>query len=192
MTDTKDRILEAARDLFFEHGYYATSTRVIAQTAGINEVTLFRHFGTKEELLKAIIKLDYSLIDTFKDFVFPEKETRDLREDLTLILQTFNDVLKKNLKIITILWEQNMAKYDHHFSPFPVKGHDILLAYFRRMEKEGLIRKVDDSLLLEQIVSAMMGHSLITRRFGRSILQSSDREFIDGQVDILVKYLKKD
>lgn len=192
MMDTGDRILEAARDLFYEHGYFATSTRVIAQKAGVNEVTLFRHFGTKEELLKAIIKMDYSIIDTFKDFVFPEEESLDLREDLTHILEAFQEVLHSNRKTVAILWEQNMSKFDQHFLPFPRKGHELFSTYFKKMAQLGKIRSVDFQLLVEQIISIMLGRFQITRRFGDKVLQKDDSEFIRGQVDMLVRYLQKD
>ena len=191
MTDTSDRILDAARDLFYEHGYYATSTRVIAQSAGVNEVTLFRHFGKKEDLLKAIIKMDYSMIDTFRDFIFPEEESSDLKEDLTRILNVYHNYLEKNLKIITIIWEQNMRKFDHHFLPYPEKGYELLISYFKKMEKENRIRSVDFQLLIEQVISTMIGHFKIRQRFGNTILQKDNIEFINGQVDILVRYLEK-
>lgn len=45
-------ILEAAASLFGQHGYRGTTTRRIASDAGVSEVTLFRLFGTKDELLR--------------------------------------------------------------------------------------------------------------------------------------------
>jgi AcrR family transcriptional regulator len=48
----RSHILEAAASLFGEHGYRGTTTRRIAFDAGVSEVTLFRIFGTKEELLR--------------------------------------------------------------------------------------------------------------------------------------------
>lgn len=43
----------AALELFTERGYDATATAQIAQRAGVSEMTLFRHFPTKEALLLA-------------------------------------------------------------------------------------------------------------------------------------------
>lgn len=54
MTRAADRILRAAMHLFTERGYAATTTRAIADAAGVNEVTLFRHFGNKAGVLAAI------------------------------------------------------------------------------------------------------------------------------------------
>lgn len=52
--DTTDRIVTAAAALFAERGYTATTTRAIAERAEVNEVTLFRHFGSKLGVLRAL------------------------------------------------------------------------------------------------------------------------------------------
>lgn len=51
---TRQRLLTAARDLFVRQGITQTTTRQIADLAGVNEVTLFRHFGSKQGLLLAV------------------------------------------------------------------------------------------------------------------------------------------
>lgn len=52
--DTADRIIAAAAELFAERGYAGTSTRAIAERAEVNEVTLFRRFGNKQGVLRAL------------------------------------------------------------------------------------------------------------------------------------------
>lgn len=51
---TTNKILDAATGLFAERGYAASTTREIANRAGVNEVTLFRHFENKLGVLKAM------------------------------------------------------------------------------------------------------------------------------------------
>ncbi|HMQ34163.1 MAG TPA: TetR/AcrR family transcriptional regulator [Chloroflexaceae bacterium] len=51
---TRERILRAAEALFAERGYARASTRAIAERAQVNEVTLFRLFGAKLGLLRAV------------------------------------------------------------------------------------------------------------------------------------------
>lgn len=53
---TETRVLDAAEQLFAERGYAATTTRSIAERAGVNEVTLFRLFGNKLGLLMAVFR----------------------------------------------------------------------------------------------------------------------------------------
>jgi AcrR family transcriptional regulator len=52
--DTAQKVLQAASELFAERGYAATTTRAIAERAGVNEVTLFRRFDNKLGILKAL------------------------------------------------------------------------------------------------------------------------------------------
>ncbi|MBW4692445.1 MAG: TetR/AcrR family transcriptional regulator [Lyngbya sp. HA4199-MV5] len=50
-TETRDRILKAALRLFAKLGYDGTTTRDLAESAGIAEGTLFRHFPNKKAIL---------------------------------------------------------------------------------------------------------------------------------------------
>ncbi len=52
---TDERILDAALRILEEVGFRATTTRRIAEEAAVNEVTIFRHFGSKERLLLAAL-----------------------------------------------------------------------------------------------------------------------------------------
>ena len=56
MTDKKEKILQAALELFAEEGFRPTSTSKIAKKACVSEGLIFRHFGNKDGLLDAIIK----------------------------------------------------------------------------------------------------------------------------------------
>ncbi len=54
--ETRQSILDAAAELMGERGYRATTTRAIAERAGVNEVTIFRQFGNKKGLLQALVE----------------------------------------------------------------------------------------------------------------------------------------
>jgi AcrR family transcriptional regulator len=55
MTETKERILNAAEKLFGANGYSATSLRRIISLAGVNLAAIHYHFGSKEGLLDQVI-----------------------------------------------------------------------------------------------------------------------------------------
>src|SRR5690606_35920898 len=55
----KEKIMREALLLFAEKGYIDTSTKVIAQRAGVSEALIFKHFGNKDALLFHLIKLGY-------------------------------------------------------------------------------------------------------------------------------------
>ena len=54
--EMRSRLLDAAARVFAETGYRGATTRRIALEAGVNEVTLFRHFGSKAELMQAALE----------------------------------------------------------------------------------------------------------------------------------------
>src|SRR6478735_1865737 len=47
----KERIVDTAQDLFREHGIKGIGVDAIAEAAGTNKMTLYRHFGSKDELI---------------------------------------------------------------------------------------------------------------------------------------------
>ncbi len=53
--ETRQRILAAARKSYAEKGSRGMTTREVAELAGVNEATLFRHFGTKGQLISAML-----------------------------------------------------------------------------------------------------------------------------------------
>ena len=52
----RDDILEAAAELFVENGLAATSTRAIAERAGIRQASLYYHFAGKDEILDELLE----------------------------------------------------------------------------------------------------------------------------------------
>ena len=54
--ENRQRILEAAARVYSQHGFRGATTRLIAQEADVNEVTLFRTFGSKEALIEEAMR----------------------------------------------------------------------------------------------------------------------------------------
>ncbi len=55
-TKPRDRIVSTARDLFHQHGIRTVGVEAIAEAAGTNKMTLYRHFGSKDELIVECLK----------------------------------------------------------------------------------------------------------------------------------------
>ena len=78
---TRQRLLDAAARVFARDGLTGATTRAIAREAGLNEVTLFRHFQTKERLLAAVVGQNFGP-GSARAQPAPIPETGDLRADL--------------------------------------------------------------------------------------------------------------
>src|SRR6185437_7848226 len=85
-----DRITRAAITLFSANGYHGTSTRDIARVAQVSEVTLFRHFQTKEELFLSALRTSFVPIHAKRKNLrrggHGEAPEQTLREVLTLFV----------------------------------------------------------------------------------------------------------
>jgi AcrR family transcriptional regulator len=55
-TPPRDRILAVASDLFYRHGIRAVGVEAIAEGAGTNKMTLYRHFASKDELVAEYLR----------------------------------------------------------------------------------------------------------------------------------------
>lgn len=61
----RERILDAAAELFARKGFYAVSVREITRTVGIKESSLYNHFRSKEQILEDILDLYQSQEEEF-------------------------------------------------------------------------------------------------------------------------------
>src|SRR5246127_3761763 len=55
-TDVRDRILATASDLFYQHGIRAVGVDFVVEKAGVAKTSLYRHFGTKDDLVVAFLQ----------------------------------------------------------------------------------------------------------------------------------------
>ena len=94
--DIKDRILRAAALVYSQHGFRGATTRLIAQEADVNEVTLFRTFGSKEALIEEAIRLHAHNADVA---VLPD-EPIDPEEELTAWCASHMDHMRVSRALI--------------------------------------------------------------------------------------------
>lgn len=88
----RQRLIDAARLEFSENGIECATTRGIAERAKCHEVTLFRHFESRQKLLAAVVQ---ETINEFRKLcIYPEEMTGDLRDDLKCFARVYNATLE--------------------------------------------------------------------------------------------------
>jgi AcrR family transcriptional regulator len=95
-------LLQAALELFSTQGYAGTTTKAIAQRSGVTEAILFRHFPTKEELLRAMVEQFCPrplFPPTPNDF-----HTQPIRKVIELILTQYLDVFWANRDFLLMVF----------------------------------------------------------------------------------------
>jgi AcrR family transcriptional regulator len=89
----RQRLMDAARAEFGEKGIECATTRGIAERAGCNEVTLFRHFESKQKLLGFVVR---ETSEEFREICeAPGEMTGDLRKDLGRFARVHNESLER-------------------------------------------------------------------------------------------------
>ena len=86
----RNAVLDAACDLFLEHGYRATTIAAIASAAGVGVATVFRYFRSKEGVLAALSRRDID--ETLERARAVAAEPSE--EPATLLLAVFDEILK--------------------------------------------------------------------------------------------------
>src|SRR6476646_5487349 len=101
--DIRDRIIAATKRVYAAHGFRGATTRLIAIEAGVNEVTLFRTFGSKAALFQALMQshVAQSPVPALPDNpVDPQQEMTEwvtgvlghMRENRSLIRTSFGEI----------------------------------------------------------------------------------------------------
>ena len=99
--ETRARIFAAAREVYSLKGPQSTTTREIAERAGVNEATLFRHFGSKTALLDAM-KEHYCTLKVAAMQAVRERLSGRLEDDLRAIARVAIESLLESRDLIRV------------------------------------------------------------------------------------------
>ena len=89
-TKTHDQLINAAMTLFAANDYGNVTTRKIVAEAGVALPTLHRHFDTKENLFRAMVKETYQRLDGIRDTLLDQlSEADDHRQIIEAAIRTF-------------------------------------------------------------------------------------------------------
>ena len=162
---TRQRILAAAQQVFSRDGFQGATTREIAREAGVNEVTIFRHFHTREELLHATLRQSCASLDAL---VQPEE---NWREDLfgsleRYIREVYAHLRGKEALVRAFTSEAPILSESTRrtLQEFMLKRKALLVARLQEAQKAGLVRTGLDlsaaaDLLPDAVRSAMLRHT---------------------------------
>ncbi|WP_071394584.1 TetR/AcrR family transcriptional regulator [Bacillus tuaregi] len=123
MTVKQQKIVETAVKMFAEKGYANTSTSEIAKAAGVAEGTIFRHYGTKDRLLLAVIlpfikeSLPSMAENVFQEVFSKDKSFEDFLRAFIKNRWQFLDENKELFKVIVkeLLYSEDLK---HDLLPF--------------------------------------------------------------------------
>ena len=167
--DVRDKLLSAALRVFEEAGSRGATTRRIASEAGVNEVTLFRHFGSKAALLAEALQCAARRDPAAGLPEVPEDPERELTE----WCRTHLAHLRRSRSVI----RTSMGEFEQSpemagcVGQAPARAADELHAYLLKLRELGMAdcgfdARAAAAMLMGALFSDAMGRDITPDRFG--------------------------
>ncbi|GLB46292.1 TetR family transcriptional regulator [Philodulcilactobacillus myokoensis] len=184
---TDDKIINAFKKLLIQNGYAETTTRKVAEEAQVNEVTIFRHFKNKENILKEIINRFLKQIENLNSTFIP---TGHLEKDLIHISKEYYKQINKN-KTFLILGLQLLhrsPKLNGILSELPRKAQKLAIYDFKALQNAGEINSdVDINAESNNFLLINYGHFIFKGFYKIGINQD---EFIEQNIKTFIRHLE--
>ena len=192
--DTKTKILDAALELFSEKGFKSTTTKIIAEKADVNEVTLFRYFGSKEKLFFAVVDKGAEIrMDILQVELNPSENMVD---ELTMIGNHMAESMVKRASFfrLMVLELDRYPEIWEHIGTVPLAAIAKLSQYFEQAKEKGLVRKDVDTEVMAVSFFSFIFRILVANAFlGDDLFMKMDRdESMRGFAEIFVNGVRGD
>ncbi len=186
---TQDAIIEAAYALFSRKGFDNTTTREIAEAAGVNELTLFRHFQTKSNLLSHVI-LQHANVSALEQGLAAVRHL-SFEEGFHRIARAFLELLEEKYPMIRLMIIEATANPEVKaiVGPIPMMLRQSLIRHLQRGVAEGRVREDLNLELVAQsflwiFLSYVMTRSDVGQKFcpfpSEEVAQASTEIFLRG------------
>lgn len=160
--DTRTSILNAAVQVFSQHGFRGSTTRRIADAAAVNEVTIFRYFGSKEALLQEAI-MSCEEQQAFSNSL-PSEPVNPLQE-----LSEWSGAIVRHLASRRSVIRKCMGEMEERpeltirASEFPTRATNDLCTYFDRLKSLGFTRDEFEPTVASSMLIAALFHDAMSR-----------------------------
>jgi AcrR family transcriptional regulator len=193
--ERRHQIVAVAMGLFSERGFRGTTTKEIAQAAGVSEAMVFRHFATKEELYAAI--LDHKACSSGGKFepvemvadAISRKDDRGVFEGLAFgaLQHHQEDPQFQRLLLYSALEKHELAQM--FFDQFVLRVYEFLGGYIRQRQRDGSFVEMDPAIVVRAFIGMVMHHSLNNNLWDpkRRLLKVSNEDAAKYFTDILLK-----
>lgn len=190
---TQDKLLQAALALISEKGYRGAGTREIARRAGVCELTLFRHFGTKERLFERMLA-SHTFLPRLKNLL-PAVSRMPLEEALTVIGVHFLNTLKERKALVRIVLSEipnHRAEVRGAFTKVIAQIRSVLEGYLEIQKTPYRISETAVRNAPRVFLGSLYSFFLIEEVFrGRQLTRREAEAIVQGTVCILVHGLSE-
>ncbi len=180
--------------LFAEKGFKATTTKEIARRAGVNEVTLFRIFGSKKALFTAVISERSPVVEVGRSVSFDVDKPVDAL--LMRNAETVLTILKENRQVLMMVLRDawRVPRLRSVVSEASVEpGLQMLAGLMEALMDAGRIRRTDPVMAARALMGMVQSYFLTVHLLaGRTPDAEEDRRMLKGFVTIFLDGLREE
>jgi AcrR family transcriptional regulator len=160
----RHEILAAAAQVFAKHGFRGSTTRRIAEAAGVNEITIFRQFGSKEVLLREAMQdmtQSAGLAELPEIPSDPERELTNWSDSFIQHLRLRSSIIRKTMSEI-----EERPEMCECASFVPRKASSDLCRYLLALRRQGRTSEKFDP----KTAAAMLMGAIFADAMGRDMM----------------------
>jgi len=189
--DRRRQLLDTALDFFSRKGFEGTTTKEIANAAGVTEAIIFRHFPSKQALYNAVLNYHHESGETdavlalWKPLMDANDDTGLLRSLVEFVILGYRRDARVHRALLFAALEGHQAGLaQHRERSLPI--FELLCQYVARRQGEGAIRAdIPAAAVVGSLVGAAAHYGMMTEFFG-FCNASSDSDVASSFLDILL------
>ncbi|MBI2486648.1 MAG: TetR/AcrR family transcriptional regulator [Deltaproteobacteria bacterium] len=176
---TRDKLLETAIKLFSEKGFNGTTTKEIAEEAGVNEALIFRYFSTKRDLYGAIIE---KKIEEEPGIEVPIEMFKKTRNDWlifrSIALRMF-DCVEKDPTFMRLLYFSALEGHelsDMFFDTYVEYINMLLSDYIEQRISEKAFKEINPFIASRAFMGMVINYIIVQELFGEKKRRKLEKE----------------
>ncbi|HXL79850.1 MAG TPA: TetR/AcrR family transcriptional regulator [Pyrinomonadaceae bacterium] len=193
------QILRLAVSLFSQRGFVGTTTKEIAQAAGVSEAMVFRHFATKQELYSAILDHKACSGDTMNPEAMvaealQEKDDRKVFERLAVGALDHHECDPEFQRLLLHAALEGHELAQMFFEKFVRRVYELLGNYIAERQRDGAMVAMDPAIVVRAFIGMVIHHSLNNNLWDpqRRLLKISNQEAAKQFSDILLNGISRE
>jgi AcrR family transcriptional regulator len=186
--DTKAQIIAAAAQQFVDLGYKRATTRKIAQAADVTEVTLFRHFGSKQNLFTAVLN-QYAL-QPDSGGMFEMVLGEDYRQDMLQMGQYTMRIMQERRDAMRMMLCEaaHFPELQEVLGQAPRQMRDMIANYLQQRIDAGDIVPRDPNVMAQGFLGFFFSYTMAFGFLDQAmVLEPSLDEMVVEFVDLFVQ-----
>lgn len=191
---TRDKILNAALELFAEKGFSASTTKEIARRAKVNEVTIFRQFRSKRALFAAVVAERSPMLPIRERVSTDPSGSVDelLLGNVRVVLKMLRSNRHQFYIMMGDAWRQPKIRtvaYDESIK----KGLEFVAALMKGLMDAGKMRRMDPMIPARTLMGAVQFYFLTTEILGEGTPEAHEEErIIRGFVSVFLDGMRQE